>query len=78
MGRYEPALRTYLATVDAAALDAIAQADFVLAVAPVSAVRARRDGAVKPNLPNDVLIFERVGHSPAAPAATGTADLARR
>ena len=46
VGRYEPALRTYLATVDAAALDAIAQADFVLAVAPVSPVRPAHDTAV--------------------------------
>ena len=40
-------------------------------------VGARRDREVTPNLPNDVLIFERVGHGPAAPAA-GTAALARR
>ena len=38
----------------------------------------RRDREVTPNLPNDVLIFERVGHSPAALAPTGTAALARR
>ena len=46
VGRYEPALRTYIATVDAAALDAIAQADFVLAVAPVNPVRQAHDTAV--------------------------------
>lgn len=46
VGRYEPALRTYIATVDAAALDALAQADFVLAVAPVSPVRPAHDTAV--------------------------------
>ena len=46
VGAYDRSLRTYAAEVDAAALDALAAADFVLAVAPVSVVRAAHDTAV--------------------------------
>lgn len=46
VGAYDRSLRTYAAEVDAAALDALAAADFVLAVTPVPVVRAAHDTAV--------------------------------
>ena len=72
VGRYEPALRTYLATVDAAALDALAQADFVLAVAPVSPVRPAHDTAV-PAMGADAL--RQHGTAPGLFTGTGGASV---
>ena len=46
VGAFDRSLRTYTANVDAAALDALAAADFVLEVAPVPLVRAAHDTAV--------------------------------
>ena len=46
VGRFDRSLRTYTAHIDAAALDALAAADFVLSVAPVAGVRAAHDTAV--------------------------------
>ena len=46
VGDFDADIRAYAANVDAAALDAIIQADFVLAVEPMGIVRARHDTAV--------------------------------
>ena len=46
VGSFDADIRAYAANVDAAALDAIIQADFVLAVEPMAIVRARHDTAV--------------------------------
>ena len=46
VGHLDPAIRVYAAAVDQAALGAIAEADFVLAVEPVGVVEAAHDTAV--------------------------------
>ena len=46
VGHFDPAIRVYAANVDQAALEAIAEADFVLAVEPVGVVEAAHDTAV--------------------------------
>ena len=46
VGRFDADIRAYTANVDAAALDAALQADFVLAVEPMGIVRAAHDTAV--------------------------------
>ena len=46
VGRFDADLRAYAANVDAAAFDAIVQADFVLAVEPIGVFRATHDTAV--------------------------------
>ena len=72
VGRYEPALRTYLANVDAAALDAMAQADFVLAVVPVRPARTAHDTAV-PAMGADAL--RQHGTAPGLFTGTGGASV---
>ena len=46
VGRFDPAIRVYSANVTRMALDTVAGADFVLAVEPISVVRATHDTAV--------------------------------
>ena len=46
VGRFDPAIRVYSANVTRMALDAVAGADFVLAVEPIGVVRAAHDTAV--------------------------------
>ena len=45
VGRFDPALRMYVASVDPSALAAIAAADFVAAIEPIDTVRASHDSA---------------------------------
>ena len=46
VGRYDPAIRVYAANVTHGVLEILAQADFVLAIEPVSIVEAAHDTAV--------------------------------
>ena len=67
VGRFDPAIRVYSANVTRMALDTVAGADFVLAVEPISVVRATHDTAV-PAMGADALRFTapRRDSSPAA------------
>ena len=70
VGRYDPAIRVYTANVARDELDALALADFVLAVEPIGIVEAAHDTAV-PAMGADVL---RVyGGSPGVFTGTGGA-----
>ena len=72
VGRFDLDIRTYTATVDALALDSIADADFVLAIEPVSLVEAAHDTAV-PAMGVDALRLRR--DSPGLFGGTGGASV---
>ena len=68
VGRFDADIRAYAANIDAAALDAALQADFVLAIEPMELVRAAHDTAV-PAMGADAVRF----HADGAGLFTGTA-----
>ena len=68
VGRFDADLRAYAANVDAAALDAALEADFVLAIEPIELVQAAHDTAV-PAMGADAVRF----HADGAGLFTGTA-----
>ena len=68
VGRFDADIRAYAANIDAAALDAALEADFVLAIEPMELVRAAHDTAV-PAMGADAVRF----HADGAGLFTGTA-----
>ena len=68
VGRFDADIRAYAANIDAAALDAALQADFVLAIEPMELVQAAHDTAV-PAMGADAVRF----HADGAGLFTGTA-----
>ena len=67
VGRFDADIRAYAANIDAAAFDAIVEADFVLAVEPMEIFRATHDTAV-PAMGADAVRF----HADAPGLFTGT------